>query len=182
MMGRMLRFSIFGESHGRVVGTLLEGVPPGIKVDTEEMKSELRRRWGIPEGSSSRREDEEPELLSGVFDGYTTGAPLVAVLRNRDVDSSYYEEIRHTPRPGHSDYTAHIRYFGFNDYRGGGFFSGRLTAATVLAGYFAKKILEAQGIGIRAAIRRVGSVVANFSEEELMSERHPFCPDERAFE
>lgn len=182
MIGKILRFSIFGESHGVAVGTLIEGLPPGIEVSEDEMKELLRRRWGLPESSSTRREMDEPQIISGVFKGHTTGAPLVVILENRDVDSSYYEEIRYISRPGHSDYTSYVKYFGFNDYRGSGFFSGRLTAAMVLAGYFGRKILEMEGIAVKAAIRGVGNIVAKFSEDELFSSKDPICPDVEAME
>lgn len=103
-------------------------------------------------------------------------------MENRDVDSSYYEEIRNTPRPGHADYPAGIKYFGYNDYRGGGHFSGRLTVGVVIAGYFAKKLLEREGIKVRAYLKRIGRVEAHVSPEELLSSENPYCPDEGAFE
>ncbi|MCD6369962.1 MAG: chorismate synthase [Thermoplasmata archaeon] len=181
MMGKLLRFSIFGESHGKVVGCLIEGMPPGIRVDTTEIKKDLERRWGIRESSSSRREEDTPEILSGVFRAHTTGAPIAIVLKNRDAKSSYYEEIKYTPRPGHSDYTASVRYFGYNDYRGGGFFSGRLTAAMVVAGYFARKVLEREGVRVRGYIKRIGDIEANVSLENLFSSAL-LCPDEEAWE
>lgn len=183
MMGKMLRFSLFGESHGRVVGILIEGVPPGIKVNLEKMKAELERRKGIKRFSTKRRENDEPIILSGVFNGFTTGSPIAVIIENRDINSSYYEEIKNTPRPGHSDYTAKIKYFGFNDYRGGGFFSGRLTAGIVIAGYFAKEILAKAGIEVKAYIKSIGNVKAkDLSVEEIFSSKNGFCPDEEAFQ
>lgn len=181
MMGKMLRFSLFGESHGKAVGVLVEGVPPGIKVDIGKMKAELERRRGIERFSTKRKEKDEPVILSGVFNGFTTGSPIAVIIENRDVDSSYYEKIKNTPRPGHGDYTAGIRYFGFNDYRGGGFFSGRLTAGMMIAGYFAKEILSKAGIGVRACIKSIGKVKAkDLSVEEVFSSK--LCPDEEAFQ
>jgi len=180
-MGKMLRFSLFGESHGKALGVLVEGVPPGIKVDIGKMKAELERRRGIERFSTKRKEKDEPVILSGVFNGFTTGSPIAVIIENRDVDSSYYEKIKNTPRPGHGDYTAGIRYFGFNDYRGGGFFSGRLTAGMVIAGYFAKEILSKAGIGVKAYIKSIGNVKAkDLSVEEIFSSK--LCPDEEAFQ
>lgn len=183
MMGKMLRFSLFGESHGRVTGVLVEGVPPRIKVDMKKMKAELERRKGIRRFSTKRREEDKPVILSGVFNGFTTGFPIAVIIENRDVDSSYYEEIKNIPRPGHSDYTAKIKYFGFNDYRGGGFFSGRLTAGIVIAGYFAKEILAKAGIEVKAYIKSIGNIKAkDLSVEEIFSSKNSFCPDEEAFQ
>ncbi|GAB6134760.1 chorismate synthase [Thermococcus prieurii] len=183
MRGRLLSFTLFGESHGKAVGVLVEGLPPGIEVKIEEMKVELGRRKGIPRFSTKRRESDEPVILSGVFNGFTTGTPVAVMVWNRDVDSSYYEEIRNTPRPGHADYPAKLKFFGYNDYRGGGHFSGRLTVGTVIAGYFAKKLLERYNVRIRAYLRRVGSVECpSFEPEELLASTNPYCPDEDAFE
>jgi len=163
MRGKLLGFSLFGESHGKAVGVLIEGLPPGIEVRVEELRKELERRKGIERFSTKRRESDEPKILSGVFRGKTTGAPVAVIIENRDVDSSYYEEIRNTPRPGHSDYPARIKYFGYNDYRGGGHFSGRLTVGVVIAGYFAKRLLEREGIEVRAYLKRIGRVEARVS-------------------
>ena len=183
MMGKMLRFSLFGESHGRDVGVLIEGVPPGIKVNLEKMKAELDRRKGIRRFSTKRIESDEPVILSGVFNSFTAGSPIAVIIENKDVDSFYYEEIKNTPRPGQSDYTAKIKYFGFNDYRGSGFFSGRLTAGIVIAGYFAKEILAKAGIEVKAYIKSIGKVKAkDFSAEEIFSSKNSFCPDEDAFQ
>jgi len=182
-MGKMLRFSLFGESHGRVVGVLVEGVPPGIKVNPKKIKAELDRRKGIEEFSTKRRESDEPIILSGIFNGFTTGSPIAVIIENKDVDSSYYEEIKNTPRPGHSDYTAKIKHFGFNDYRGGGFFSGRLTVGIVIAGYFAKEILAKAGIEVKAYIKSIGKAKAEeLSIEEIFNSKNSFCPDEEAFQ
>ncbi|ASJ16277.1 chorismate synthase [Thermococcus chitonophagus] len=183
MKGKLLSFTLFGESHGRAVGVLIEGMPPGIKISVDEMKKELERRKGIARFSTKRREPDEPIILSGVFRDYTTGTPIAVIVENKDVDSSYYEEIKNTPRPGHADYPARIKYFGYNDYRGGGYFSGRLTIGIVIAGYFAKKILERYGIKVRAYLKRIGKVEAReISIEEVFSSRNPYCPDEEAFE
>ncbi len=183
MKGKLLSFTLFGESHGKAVGVLIEGLPPGIEVNVEEMKAELERRKGIRRFSTKRRESDEPVIVSGVFNGFTTGTPVTVLVWNRDADSSYYEEIRNTPRPGHADYPAKVKFFGYNDYRGGGHFSGRLTVGVVIAGYFAKKLLERFGIRVRAYIRRIGPVECPQVEpEELFASPNPYCPDEEAFE
>ena len=182
MKGKLLSFTLFGESHGKAVGVLIEGLPPGIEVKVEEMKAELERRKGIRRFSTKRRESDEPVIVSGVFNGFTTGTPVTVLVWNRDADSSYYEEIRNTPRPGHADYPAKVKFFGYNDYRGG-HFSGRLTVGVVIAGYFAKKLLERFGIRVRAYIRRIGPVECPQVEpEELFASPNPYCPDKEAFE
>ncbi len=160
MIGRMLRVSIFGESHGRGVGVLIEGFPPGIPIDEEYLARELaKRRPGAPL-TSPRREEDKPEILAGVFNGRTTGGPILVFIRNKDVDSSFYEEVKMKPRPGHADYPAMVKYWGFNDYRGGGHNSGRLTAGVVAAGAFAKRLLSLFDIRVYAYIVRIGDVVA----------------------
>ncbi len=183
MMGKLFRVSLFGESHGRGVGVLIEGCPPGLRIDEEYIARELSRRRPGARYTSPRREEDRPEILSGVFRGHTTGAPIVVFVANRDVDSSFYEEIRHTPRPGHADYTARVKYWGFNDYRGGGIFSGRITAGLVAAGAVAKRLLETHGVSVYSYITRIGPVKARVkprdSEEFRRSiERSPVrCPD-----
>jgi len=160
MIGRMLRVSIFGESHGRGVGVLIEGFPPGIPIDEEYLARELaKRRPGGPL-TSPRREDDTPEILSGVFNGRTTGGPILVFIRNKDVDSSFYEEVKKKPRPGHADYPAMVKYWGFNDYRGGGHNSGRLTAGVVAAGAFAKRLLSLFDVRVYAYIVRIGDLEA----------------------
>lgn len=130
-----MRYTVFGESHGSAVGVVLEGVPSGVELDWDFIRSELRRRApGQNATSTARREADEPEVLSGVFEGRTTGTPLCAVIRNTDTRSRDYRKLQDLPRPGHADYTGQVRYGGYNDYRGGGHFSGRLTAPLVLAG------------------------------------------------
>ncbi|GAB6148071.1 chorismate synthase [Stetteria hydrogenophila] len=162
MIGRMFRVSIFGESHGKGVGALIEGCPPGIPVDEEYLARELaRRRPGGPL-TSPRREGDWPEILAGVFNGRTTGGPILVFIRNRDVDSSFYEQVvKRKPRPGHADYAARVKYWGFNDYRGGGHNSGRLTAGVVAAGAVARRLLELFDVRVYAYIKRVGSVEAS---------------------
>ncbi len=133
----------FGESHGKCVGVVLDGCPAGLKLDLEYIQAELnRRKPGQSNITTSRKEEDRFEILSGVFNGYTTGAPITMIVENKDVDSSKYEKIKYTPRPGHADFTAWFKYGGFNDYRGGGRFSGRITISFVLAGAIAKQLLR----------------------------------------
>ncbi|WP_317896502.1 chorismate synthase [Pyrofollis japonicus] len=193
-MGRLLRFTLFGESHGCCVGFVLEGVPPGIPLDADEINRELALRRPGRLLTSPRREPDTVEILSGVYMGYTTGAPLAAIIRNRDIDSSFYEKtVRYRPRPGHSDLTARLRYMGFNDYRGGGMFSGRLTAAIVAAGTIAKKIIGRHGVALYAYLRRLGPAECPEPEslekpDELEKARNArnqspvFCHDTQASE
>ena len=124
-----MNYTIFGESHGPAIGVVLEDVPSGIQLDMELLASELRRRaTGSSPLSTPRNEKDQVEILSGVFDGKTTGTPLCMMIRNGDQHSKDYAAIRYLARPGHADFTGFVRYDGFNDYRGGGHFSGRLTA------------------------------------------------------
>lgn len=154
-----MKYTIFGESHGPAVGVVLEGVPAGLALDMDFIASELARR--APGGgptATARREADAPEILSGVFQGRTTGAPLCAIIRNTDVRSSDYEELRYKPRPSHADYAAFVKYGGHADCRGGGHFSGRLTAPLVLAGAVAKLVLREKGVNISAVISELGGV------------------------
>ncbi|MCI8807058.1 MAG: chorismate synthase [Oscillospiraceae bacterium] len=154
-----MRYSIFGESHGPAVGVVLEGVPPGLVLDLEAVRFDLSRRApGKSPLSTARKEADEPQILSGVFEGRTTGAPLCAVIENTDTRSGDYARTKDLARPGHADYPAHVRYQGFNDYRGGGHFSGRLTAPLVFAGGVAKQILAQRGVCVGAHISTVYGV------------------------
>ena len=148
----MLDYTLFGESHGPVVGVLLRHVPAGLPVDRLQMERELLRRSPNGQLSTARRETDQVQFLSGVFQGYTTGMPLVMAIPNRDVRSGDYDALRTVARPGHADYTAHVKAKGFQDYRGGGHFSGRLTAPLVAAGSIAKTALSARGVAISAHI------------------------------
>ncbi len=139
--GRIFRTHIFGESHGPYVGICLDGCPPGIPLEIDDFFADLDRRKSGARGTTSRKEDDSPEIISGCYNGYTTGAPLTVLFANRNVRSGDYDHLRDRPRPGHADFVAARRYKGFNDPRGGGHFSGRLTLALVAAGVVAKKIL-----------------------------------------
>lgn len=143
--GKNFRLNIFGESHGEAVGINIDGCKPGLPLSIDDFKIDLeRRRGGQLSGTTARKEDDIPEFLSGVFNGYTTGAPLTIIIKNKDARSKDYEGLRDTPRPGHADFVASKKFNGFEDYRGGGHFSGRLTAALVIAGVVAKKFLQSE--------------------------------------
>ncbi len=140
-IGRIFRLSVFGESHGPLIGVTIDGIPHGIPLSKEDLIQDLSRRKPLKKGTTARLEDDEPEFLSGWLNGFSTGAPLTIGFKNSNVISTDYDELRSTPRPGHADYSAFKRFEGFNDYRGGGHFSGRLTLALVAAGVVAKKII-----------------------------------------
>jgi len=153
--GRLFRVAIFGESHGSCVGVLLDGCPAGLALSEELFEADLaRRRGGGAKGTTPRREEDRVRIESGVFEGRTTGAPVLLVLDNAQADSSAYEGIRHTPRPGHADWVALQKFGGFADYRGGGHFSGRLTASLVAAGAVAKALI--QPVIVSAALLEAG--------------------------
>ena len=139
--GNKLRVSIFGESHGERIGVTVDGVLPGIPLGVEDFIQDLARRKAGALGTTPRLEADEPEIVSGVYQGHTTGAPLTILFKNENTRSEDYEQFRKHPRPGHADFTANLKYGGFNDPRGGGHFSGRLTLAVVAAGVIAKKML-----------------------------------------
>jgi chorismate synthase len=160
-IGTRYVLTVFGESHGRCVGVVLDGVPAGFNIDTERIDADMaRRRPGQSEVTTARSEEDKVEILSGTFKGKTTGAPVTLVTWNKDADSSVYERFKSIPRPGHADYTAAIRYGGFNDYRGSGRFSGRITAAIVMAGSIAVQIVEQvlPAITLGAHARQIASV------------------------
>jgi chorismate synthase len=140
--GRIFRVSLVGESHGPAIGVMIDGCPPGIPLSPADFDHDLaRRRGGGRAGTTPRREDDVPQVLSGVFNDRTTGAPILATIANRDARPSAYAELADRPRPGHADWTAWHKYRGFNDPRGGGHFSGRLTVALVVAGVLARKVI-----------------------------------------
>ncbi len=148
----MMEYTLFGESHGGVVGVVLEHVPAGIPVDEGFTAAQLLRRAPRGAAATARHESDEVAYLSGVFEGKTTGMPLVAVLRNGDVRPGDYEALRRLPRPGHADYAAFVRAAGHQDYRGGGHYSGRLTAPLVVAGALALTYLKEKGIAVSAHV------------------------------
>lgn len=152
--GRIFRISIFGESHGSGIGVVIDGCPAGIPLDPADFDADLSRRKSGTRGTTPRTEEDRPVLFSGIFNGHTTGAPLCILFENKNVRSSDYTRIKDVPRPGHADFVASRKFGGFQDYRGGGHFSGRLTLGLVAAGVVAKKILG--GMEIRARLIEAG--------------------------
>ena len=153
--GSLFRVHIYGESHGSGIGVLIDGVPSGIKLTLEDFTKDLSKRKSGKIGTTPRKEDDIPNIISGVFNDFTTGAPITIFFENKNTDSKVYTDFKSHPRPGHADFSATKKYSGFNDIRGGGHFSGRLTLALVAAGVIAKKILndfifssEIESIGI----------------------------------
>ena len=157
-IGNKFRVSVFGESHGNSVGVVLDGVPSGIELSEQDFAEDIDRRRSGAKGTTARIEDDRPEILSGVFGGKTTGAPLSVVFKNRDVKPSDYEIFKVIPRPGHADFVAGVKWSNYNDPRGGGHFSGRVTLALVAAGVVAKKVLESAGVVVSARLTAVGGV------------------------
>jgi len=157
-IGQSITFTLFGESHGEAIGGVLDGLTPGIEVDMDFVKKCLDKRKGINALSTPRREEDEVEFLSGVFNGKTTGTPLAFIIRNKDTKSADYGEMKNVARPSHADFTAEMKYMGFQDYRGGGHFSGRLTAPIVVAGAIIMSALNKKGIEIGTHIKSLGTV------------------------
>ncbi len=159
--GVIFRVTSFGESHGRCVGAVVDGCPAGLRLDAGALAREMaRRRPGASGVTTSRSEEDAVEILSGVYGGHTTGAPILMLTWNRDQDSSKYDAFRDRPRPGHADYSAHVRYGGYNDHRGGGRASGRITAGLVMAGAVAKQLLATIGAEVHAYASAIGGVSA----------------------
>ena len=156
--GNAISITLFGESHGTHIGAVIDGIAPGIKIDKEYINSCLDLRKPHGNISTTRREADEFQIISGEFNGYTTGTPLTVIIENTSKKSCDYESLKSTPRPGHADYTAECKYHGFQDYRGGGHFSGRITAALVAVGAILKKALEDKGIFIGTHISYLGGI------------------------
>lgn len=155
--GKNIRVSIFGESHGAAIGVSIDGMPAGVSVDMERLQHFLDRRApGRSRFTTARREEDRPEFLCGIRGGATCGTPITAIIRNRDTRSGDYSQMENIPRPGHADYAARMRYGGNEDCRGGGHFSGRLTAPLCVAGGIFLQALEAEGITVRARILEIG--------------------------
>ncbi len=154
-----IKLSIFGESHGTAIGCVIDGLPAGVVLDMDKIYKDMSRRApGKDKFATPRLEKDIPQILSGVLNNTTTGAPLAMIIENTNTQSGDYSNLMSVPRPSHSDYPAYVKYNGFNDIRGGGHFSGRLTAPLVFAGAVAKQILEQKGVKIAAHIKRIGSV------------------------
>jgi chorismate synthase len=158
--GRKLRVQIFGQSHGEYVGIIIDGCPPGVPIKPEDFMEDIDRRKPGAKGTTPRKEDDIPEIISGVFNERSSGAPLTILFKNSNTRSGDYEKQRAVPRPGHADFVAHKKFKGFEDFRGGGHFSGRLTVALVAAGVVAKKVLESlssdKKINIHSSIVEIG--------------------------
>ena len=170
--GKNYRISLFGESHGTALGVNIDGIPAGTELDLEFISEEMKRRApGRSKLTTPRVEKDEFEILSGFFDGRTTGTPLAMIVRNRDQRSKDYSELRRKPRPGHADWSGFNRYDGFNDIRGSGHFSGRITTSIVFAGAIAKQILKSQGILIGAHIKSLYDIEErDFVESDITQE------------
>jgi chorismate synthase len=158
--GKNFRVQILGQSHGEYVGIVIDGCPPGISIKVEDFKKDIERRKPGAKGTTPRKEDDIPEIISGVFNDKSTGAPITILFKNSNTRSGDYERQRAVPRPGHADFVAHKKFKGFEDYRGGGHFSGRLTVALVAAGVVAKKVIASfsadRKIEIHSTILEIG--------------------------
>ena len=184
-IGNLFVVTSFGESHGKCVGVVIDGCPAGLAVTQEEIQKEIdKRRPTISSGGTPRVEEDKVEIISGIYNGFSTGAPICLMIANKIANSNDYDKTRYTPRPGHADFTAFVKYGGFNDFRGGGRFSGRITASFVMAGAIARKLLEIQGIkivahtveiaGIKARQLKVDEIVQNVEQNSLR------CADSQA--
>lgn len=161
--GENLKLSIFGQSHGAAIGMTLDGIPAGLPVDLAQLQTFLNRRApGQNDWSTPRKEEDRPEFLGGLLDGFTCGAPIAAVIWNKNTRSGDYQNLKDCPRPGHADYTAQIKYGGFQDSAGGGHFSGRLTAPLCIAGGLCKQWLGDLGIHIGAHIVQIGRMEGEY--------------------
>jgi chorismate synthase len=182
-VGKEFTVTSFGESHGQCVGVIVDGCPAGLPLSEADIQVELEIRIPLqPKIVSGRIEKDTVKISSGVFKGFTTGAPISMTVENKEADSSDYEAIKDLPRPGHADYTARIKYGGFNDYRGGGRFSGRVTVALVMAGAVAKKLLSAFDVDVLAYTKAIGNVKMSksLSPEKIRERRYKAavrCPD-----
>ena len=181
-LGKLFTITSFGESHGECVGVIVDGCPAGLPLSPADIQKDIDlRRAGLSPASTTRKEKDKVEILSGVLDGYTTGAPICLLIKNEDIDDAAYEKIKNLLRPGHADFTAHVKYGGFNDWRGGGMFSGRITATFVMAGAVAKKILSTIGVETLAHTVAIGDIVAKSVPYEQIRQKalkDPlFCAD-----
>jgi chorismate synthase len=186
--GKEFVVTSFGESHGKLVGVTVDGCPAGLALTEADVQAEVDHR--IPHDTritSERVEKDKVSIKSGVFNGFTTGAPITMTVENRDVDSSDYEAMKDLPRPGHADYTARAKFGGFNDYRGGGRFSGRVTVSLIMAGAIAKRLLNQFGVDVFAYTKAIGKIKLDkpLDYEFVRSQRYKTpvrCPDEKCAE
>ena len=166
--GENLKLTIFGQSHGAAIGMTLDGIPAGLPLDFDELQTFLNRRApGQNNWSTPRKEGDRPEFLAGILDGFTCGAPIASVIHNTNTRSGDYANLKDCPRPGHADYTAQIKYGGFQDAAGGGHFSGRLTAPLCIAGGLCKQWLAERGIRVAARIASIAGVTDDFEVNTL---------------
>ena len=179
-IGVIFKVTTWGESHGPAVGAVVEGCPPLIPLNEQDIQKDLKRRKpGGISTASSRKEEDQVEILSGIFEGRTTGTPISLLIRNKDADSSAYEALKDVFRPGHGD-ISYFKKYGIRDHRGGGRASGRETAARVAAGAIAKKVLAKEGIKILAYTLELGGIKAEHISLEAISQNNLFCPDLQA--
>ena len=179
-IGVLFKVTTWGESHGKAIGVVVEGCPPNINLDESDIQRELdRRRPGQQLSASPRREEDVVEILSGTFEGKTTGTPISLIIKNRDVKSQAYDELKDVFRPGHGDFTYYKKY-GIRDHRGGGRASGRETAARVAAGAIAGKIVGSAGIQVIAYTKELGGIAADRMSYEDIDKNYLRCPDGRA--
>ena len=165
--GNNLEVSIFGESHGRAIGITINGLPPGLEIDMDAVLIEMARRApGRNELTTPRKEKDEPDIVSGFLDGKTTGSPLTALIWNTNTRSKDYSQMKRLMRPGQADYPGKMRYDGYNDYRGSGHFSGRITAPLVFAGAIAQQWLEQKGVTIGSHVKSIADVEDEYFEEQ----------------
>jgi chorismate synthase len=183
-LGKEFKVTSFGESHGKRVGVVIDGCPAGLALSEADIQADLDRRIPLekPELVSGRVEKDTAEIVSGVYNGFTTGAPICITVENKETRSSDYESLQDLPRPAHADYTAHVKYGGFNDPRGGGRFSGRVTVALIMAGTVAKKLLSHQNVDVLAYTVAIGKIKMgkSFSFEETRKRKFESavrCPD-----
>ena len=180
LFGRILTITTFGESHGPAIGVVVDGTPPGLAVSAEDIQKELdRRRPGQSAITSPRAEKDKVEILSGIFDGITTGVPIALLIRNEDKRSADYDNLKDLIRPGHADWTYAAKY-GLRDWRGSGRASGRETAARVAAGAIAKKVLAARGVGILGYSREIAGVRAGMVDPAEIERNMARSPDAEA--
>jgi chorismate synthase len=179
-IGVLFRVTTWGESHGKALGAVVDGCPPGIDLTDADIQKELmRRRPGQGGSASTRQEEDLAEILSGTFEGKTTGTPISLIIKNRDVDSAAYEELRDVFRPGHGDLT-YAKKYGIRDYRGGGRASGRETVARVAAGAIAKRVIARAGIEVIAYTQELGGIVAEQASLAEVNTNNLLCPDGKA--
>ncbi|AII59148.1 MAG: chorismate synthase [Dehalococcoides mccartyi] len=181
-LGKLFQITSFGESHGDCVGVVIDGVPAGLAINVDEIQAEVDKRKSRAKAHATPRcEDDRIEIFSGILNNFTTGAPICLVIWNKNIDSSEYERTRSKIRPGHADFTGFVKYGGFNDFRGGGRFSGRITAGHVMAGAIARKLISTIGIEVIGYTAELGGIVAKLPKtkdiRQNISQSDVNCPD-----